>query len=140
MIRLHSSRWNDSKPLVLLVTNEDAFGNNVSRWLERSRARVLRVRTSQEAIDLLQDAAFLGIDFHGLLVDHDLPDAKGVRVIHEFQREYRGVPAALALREESIAVALWAQARGVQVLSSPLRPVEIFEWAGRVRPEHAGAA
>jgi len=140
MIRLHSNRWTENRPLVLVATNDDTLADKARQWLERRGTRVVRASSAHEAVELIQDTVFLGIDFHGLLVDHNLPDATGVRVIHEFQREYQGVPVALTLHEESIAVALWARARGVQVLSSPLRPTEIFGWAGRVRPSQVGAA
>lgn len=140
MIRLHSSTWNDRKPLILLAAGDKAFRARVTAWLEPRHARLLVAASSTEAVHLIQDTSFLGIELSALLVEHDLPDASGVRVVQEFQREHPERPAALALRNDSIASALWARARGVQLLSVPLRPTELFAWASRLRATRADVA
>lgn len=127
MARLYSDRWTDEAPLVLLVVGADE-GAATAAALEYEGSRVLRARDSREALDLIEDMAFLELPLHGLLGSLELPDADGLRVVQAFRSCFPDAPAALWSDRPDLALTLWARSRGVALFDAPPSAEVLQRW------------
>ncbi|GMV79168.1 MAG: hypothetical protein AMXMBFR7_03520 [Planctomycetota bacterium] len=127
MARLYSDRWADEAPVVLLVGRSDESAATAAA-LEYEGSRVLYARDSREALDLIEDMAFLELPLHGLLGSVELPDADGLRVVRAFRSRFPDAPAALWSGRPDLALTLWARSRGVTLFEAPPEAEVLQRW------------
>jgi len=118
----------EQAPRWLIVEDDPELGRELLRWMQQQNMCVVLATSAQEATNLMQDAAFIESDFHGLLVDSVLPDGSGCRVARDFRHEFPNAPVGLMMDEESISTELWSRARGIPLFRKPLRLNEVQNW------------
>lgn len=124
-----SAEWNvEADPRLMLVEDEEMLGQALTQWLQDSNVRVVWTRSAEEALQVLGDVVFIGSAFDGLLLNSDLPDAMGNRVIHEFRHEFPWAPVALMMGKADISTSVWAKARQIQILNKPVRTGDLRIW------------
>lgn len=110
----------------LFVQSDPQQALMVEMWLPE--VRFIHSSTAHDAGNVLRDARFIDSALDGLIVDVKLPDAAGYRVVQDFRSEFRGVPIAMLGESEDFCLAIWARARGIQVLRKPLQQNELERW------------
>src|SRR6516165_10191765 len=82
-----------SRSLRMMVVDDDpGVSYAVSRWMQDHNIKSVMATSTHEALDMLRDIAFIDASFDGLLVDYNLPDATGFRIIQEVLDEFPRVP------------------------------------------------
>ena len=115
-------------PKLMIVEDDPGVGYAVLRWLQDEPVRPVLATSTAEALQMLRDVVFIDAAFDGLLVDYNLPDATGVRVIQQFQDEFSEIPVALMTGKEDISLELWASNRGILLFRKPLQLRELQRW------------
>ena len=115
-------------PCVLIVDDDAAIRYSLARWLKERGARVIEAANTRDATEMVRDASFIGVHVDGLLVDYQLPDATGCRVILEFADEFPGVPVALMTGRNDLSLELWLRARGIPLFRKPLDLKALAAW------------
>src|SRR5262245_13422001 len=100
-------------PRLMIVYDDPGVSYAVSRWMQDHNDKPVMAASTQEALDMLRDIAFIDASFDGLLVDYNLPDATGFRVIQEVLDEFPQVPIALMTGGANVAMEVWVRARGI---------------------------
>ena len=123
------------KKLRLLVVEDDAgVAYSVCRWLrEQEDVRSVLAANTQEAIEVLRDIIFIESTFDALLVDYNLGDSTGVRVIQEFRDEFPIVPIALMSGSEDISLERWTRAQDIPLFRKPLKLDQLHDWLEGIR-------
>jgi two-component system OmpR family response regulator len=125
-------RTDGSSPCILVVDDDEAIRYSVTRWLKQHGARVIEAANTSDAIEMVRDASFIDVKVDGLLVDYQLPDATGCRVILEFSDEFPGVPMALMTGKDDLSLELWLRSRGVPLFRKPLDLIALAAWLERL--------
>jgi CheY-like chemotaxis protein len=115
-------------PCVLVVDDDDAIRYSLARWLKERDVRVIEAANTRDAIEMVRDASFIDVRVDGLLVDYQLPDATGCRVILEFADEFPGVPMALMTGKNDLSLELWLRTRGIPLFKKPLDLTSLAAW------------
>lgn len=122
-------RFTDGKNIRLMVVEDDpGVGYAVSRWLQEQNIRSVLATTTHEAVEMLRDVIFIESTFDGLLVDYNLPDDTGLRVIEEFRDEFPYMPVALMSGSDSSELSDWVSAKKVPFFRKPLHLDELQTW------------
>jgi len=116
------------QPCVLIVEDDPDIGQLLKRWLERMNFQAVLATSTREALDLVQDVSFIESRLDGLLVDYQLPDATGCRVIQEFASEFPGMPIAMMTAYDDITLEGWVRSRNVQLFRKPLDMKKMEAW------------
>jgi two-component system OmpR family response regulator len=122
------SKKNKRRLCLLVVDDDPAIRYSLSRWLGKRGVRVIEAADTREAVEMVRDASFIDAQIDGLLVDYQLPDATGCRIIMEFRDEFPGVPMALMTGREDLSLELWLRARGIPLLRKPLNLGGLGKW------------
>jgi DNA-binding response OmpR family regulator len=118
---------------LMVVEDDPGVGYAVSRWLQEHEVRSVLATSTGEAMEMLRDIIFIEAAFDALLVDYNLPDATGVRVIQEFRDEFPTVPVALMTGNDDISLEVWTKARKIPLFKKPLKMDEVSEWIEGIR-------
>ena len=118
---------------VMIVEDDPGVGYAVSRWLSEQQVRSVLATTTQEAMEMLRDVLFIESAFDGLLVDYNLPDATGMRIIQEFRDEFPRVPVALMTGNTDISVEVWTKTRAIPLFRKPLNMDELQNWLDKIK-------
>jgi DNA-binding NtrC family response regulator len=113
---------------VMIVEDDPGVSYAVSRWLQEQNVKSVVAESTHEALNMLRDVVFIESTFDGLLVDYNLPDATGMRVIQEFREEFPTVPVALMTGNVNIYMELWLRARNIPLFRKPLELVSLQAW------------
>lgn len=113
-------------PRLLFVQSDPHQAVTVEEWFPD--ARFIHSASAHDAGNVLRDARFIDSALDGLIVDVKLPDAAGYRVVQDFRSEFRGVPIAMLGEIDDLCLAIWARARGIQVLRKPLQQQDLERW------------
>ena len=113
---------------VMIVEDDPGVSYAVSRWLQEQNVKSVVAESTHEALNMLRDVVFIESSFDGLLVDYNLPDATGMRVIQEFREEFPTVPVALMTGNVNIYMELWLRARNIPLFRKPLELVSLQAW------------
>ena len=84
--------------------------------------------STKEALELVRDVSYLDSRLNGLLVDYQLPDATGCRVIQEFVSEFPGVPVAMMTAYDDITLEGWVRSRRIELFRKPLDLPRLEAW------------
>jgi len=117
----------------MIVEDDPGVGYAVSRWLRDKQVRSVLATSTLEALEMLRDVIFIESTFDGVLVDYNLPDATGLRVIQEVRDEFPMVPVALMTGQSDITLELWTKAQRIPVFRKPLKMEEIDHWLEQIR-------
>ncbi|MCW8132873.1 MAG: response regulator [Planctomycetota bacterium] len=112
----------------MVVEDDPDIGTLLKRWLEMHGFTVMLATSTKEAMDLVQDVSFIESKLDGLLVDYQLPDATGCRVIQEFVHEFPGVPVAMMTAFDDITLEGWVRARRIELFRKPLDLKRLEQW------------
>jgi len=118
---------------LMIVEDDPGVGYAVSRWLSEQNVRSVLATTTHEAMEMLRDVLFIESAFDGVLVDYNLPDATGMRVIQEFRDEFPRVPVALMTGGSDISVEVWSRSRAIPLFRKPLKLEELQSWLDRIK-------
>lgn len=122
------------RPLRLMIVDDDpGVSYAVSRWMQDHNIKAVMAASTREALDMLRDIAFIDASFDGLLVDYNLPDATGFRVIQEVLDEFPKVPIALMTGGANVAMEVWIKARGIPLFRKPLDMDAIQAWIDGIK-------
>jgi CheY-like chemotaxis protein len=122
-------RMTEKKHIRLMVVEDDpGVGYAVSRWLQDQNVRSVLATTTHEAVEMLRDVIFIESTFDGLLVDYNLPDDTGFRVIEEFRDEFPYMPVALMSGSDSNELQAWADRRRIPLFPKPLKLDHLQAW------------
>ena len=113
---------------LLLVASDKELGGTLAQWLQDQKCRVIWAASAREAVQMLHDVCYIETGLDALLIDFDLADASGLRVIREFRSEFPWAPVALLTSEEDITTSLWAKAQNVKIVHKPLLLWELGVW------------
>lgn len=117
------------RPLSLLVVDDDeAIRYSLSRWLQERGARVIEAANTRQAIQWVRDASSTEAHIDGLLVDYQMPDATGCRVLLEFGEEFPGVPMGLMTGKNDLSLELWLRARNIPLFRKPIDLKALAAW------------
>ena len=119
---------------ILIVEDDPGVSYAVSRWMQEQNVKSVIAESTQEALDMLRDVVFIEATFDGLLVDYNLPDATGMRVIQEFRDEFPNMPVALMTGNVNIYMELWLRARKIPLFRKPLELVSLQAWVEALKP------
>jgi two-component system OmpR family response regulator len=119
-----------TSPCILVVDDDEAIRYSLARWIKERGARVIEAANTRDAVEMLRDASFIDARVDGLLVDYQLPDATGCRVILEFADEFPGVPMALMTGKDDLSLELWLRSRGIPLFRKPLDIEALETWLG----------
>jgi two-component system response regulator FlrC len=115
-------------PRLMIVDDDPGVGYAVTRWMQDHNIKSVLAGSTQEALDMLRDIAFIDASFDGLLVDYNLPDATGFRVIQEVLDEFPSVPIALMTGGANVAMEVWVRSRGIPLFRKPLDMDAVQVW------------
>ena len=118
---------------LMIVEDDSGVGYAVSRWLNDQQVRTVLATTTDEATQLLRDVVYIESRFDGLLVDYNLPDATGVRVIQQFRDEFPDMPVAVMTGSEDISLELWLKKRSIPLFRKPLQLEALQTWVDSIR-------
>lgn len=122
-------RFGEGRNIRLMVVEDDpGVGYAVSRWLQDQSIRSVLATTTHEAVEMLRDVIFIESTFDGLLVDYNLPDAKGFKVIEEFRDEFPYMPVALMSGSDSPELMQWVKERKIPLFAKPLKLDALQGW------------
>jgi CheY-like chemotaxis protein len=121
------------QPCVMLVEDEPDLAVLVQYWLLKWMVRAVTVKSAAEALQILDDVAFIEAHFDGLLTDYRLPDGSGWRVIQRFREDFPDAPIALMTAYSNISLELWANARRIPLFRKPLDREDLRAWAERIK-------
>jgi DNA-binding NtrC family response regulator len=113
---------------MMIVEDDSGVSYAVSRWLQELNVKSVVAGSTREALDLLRDSVFIESSFDGLLVDYNLPDSTGVRVIQQFRDEYPDLPVALMTGGNNLYMELWLRARNIPLFRKPLDLPSLQAW------------
>ena len=117
----------------MVVDDDPGVGYAVTRWLQEQNIRSVLASTTSEALEMLRDMVFIESEFDGLLVDYNLPDATGCRVIEEFMLDFPRTPVALMTGSNDIALELWVRSRHIPLFRKPLNMRDLKNWVEQIR-------
>lgn len=122
-------RFSEGRNIRLMVVEDDpGVGYAVSRWLQDQNIRSVLATSTHEAVEMLRDVIFIESTFDGLLVDYNLPDDNGFKVIEEFRDEFPYMPVALMSGSESPELLKWARDRKIPLFVKPLKLDALQSW------------
>jgi DNA-binding NtrC family response regulator len=113
---------------MMIVEDDLGVSYAVSRWLQDLNIKAVVASSMHEAMDMLRDVVFIESSFDGLLVDYNLPDATGMRVIQEFRDEFPTLPVALMTGANNLYMELWLRARNIPLFRKPLELPALQTW------------
>ena len=113
---------------LMIVEDDPSVSYAVSRWLQELNIKAVVAGSMREALDMLRDVVFIESSFDGLLVDYNLPDATGMRVIQEFRDEFPDIPVALMTGGNNLYMELWLRARNIPLFRKPLELPALQSW------------
>ena len=113
---------------LMIVEDDPGVSYAVTRWLQDLNVKAVVAESTHEALDMLRDVVFIESSFDGLLVDYNLPDATGMRVIQEFREEFPTIPVALMTGSVNIYMELWLRARNIPLFRKPLELDALQTW------------
>ena len=116
------------QPCVMIVEDDHDIGFLLKRWFENMGVKTMLATSTREALELVQDVSFIESKLDGLLVDYQLPDATGCRVIQEFVSEFPGVPVAMMTAYDDITLEGWVRAHRIQLFRKPLDLPRLEAW------------
>jgi len=119
-------------PRLLVAEPDEEINTLINFWAEGDKIQLVRAQTAKEALELVQDAAFIGTSLHGLLVDFELPDHTGMRIIREFQDEFPGMPVGVTALDSVLSLEIWARARNVELLRKPILAPKLVTFLERL--------
>ena len=122
-------------PCLMVVEDDPGVGYAVTRWLQSLSVKPILATTTREALELINDVAFIEANLDGLLVDYNLPDATGVRVIQEFVEEFPGIPVAIMTGSNDLSLEMWAQSNKVPIFHKPLHMPDMLTWIEKLKPQ-----
>lgn len=134
------ARWLERSPRILLVNGDVAAGSRIRECLSEHGVKSSWVRTAKEAVELLHDMVFIESSFDGLLVEYELPDGGGFRVIREFRHEFPTLATALMSDVDDIALGLWSKQRQIPVLRKPIERDVLLGWLEQFKSSPAIAS
>jgi len=117
----------------MVVEDDPGVGYAVSRWLQEQEVRSVLATSTSEAMEMLRDIIFIEAAFDALLVDYNLPDSTGVRVIQEFRDEFPTVPVALMTGNQDESLEVWTRERQIPLFRKPLKMDQVSEWIEGIR-------
>jgi len=123
----------------MVVEDDPGVGYAVSRWLQEHEVRSVLATTTQEAVEMLRDVIFIESAFDALLVDFNLPDDTGVRVIQEFRDEFPSVPVAVMTGNDDQNLAAWTHQRAIPLFKKPLKMEELQSWLEQIKTAQKSA-
>jgi len=122
-------RFSEGRNIRLMVVEDDpGVGYAVSRWLQDQNIRSVLATTTHEAVEMLRDVIFIESTFDGLLVDYNLPDDNGFKVIEEFKEEFPYMPVALMSGSDSPELMQWVKERKIPLFVKPLKLDALQSW------------
>ena len=122
-------RFSEGRNIRLMVVEDDpGVGYAVSRWLQDQNIRSVLATTTHEAVEMLRDVIFIESTFDGLLVDYNLPDENGFKVIEQFRDEFPYMPVALMSGSDSPHLLEWAKDHKVPLFPKPLKLDALGSW------------
>ena len=126
-------------PSLMVVEDDPDVGYAVTRWLKSLSIKPVLATTTREALELINDVAFIEANLDGLLADYNLPDATGVSVIKEFVEQFPGIPVAIMTGQDDLSLEKWARENNVPLFRKPLHMPEVLAWIEKLKP-HAVAS
>jgi CheY-like chemotaxis protein len=120
-------------PCLLLVEPDLAMAEALLEWLKPHARATIHVATARDATVSMHDAAFVEARFDGLLLDVNLPDSTGYRVMSAFRDEFPGRPVAAMSASDNLCLRLWCKARAIPVFRKPFDVSELEGWLTKVR-------
>jgi DNA-binding NtrC family response regulator len=127
------SRPKEAATRLMIVEDDSGVGYAVTRWLNDQQVRTVLATTTDEATQMLRDVVFIESRFDGLLVDYNLPDATGVRVIQQFRDEFPNMPVAVMTGSVDIALELWLKKQSIPLFRKPLQLDALQTWVDSIR-------
>lgn len=121
------------EPCLLLVEPDPAAAQALLEWLQPHARATIHVTTAREATVSMHDAAFVEARFDGLLLDVNLPDSTGYRVMSAFRDEFPGRPVAAMSASDNLCLRLWCKARAIPIFRKPFDASELEVWLTKVR-------
>ncbi len=122
-------RFSEGRNIRLMVVEDDpGVGYAVSRWLQDQNIRSVLATSTHEAVEMLRDVIFIESTFDGLLVDYNLPDDNGFKVIEEFRDEFPYMPVALMSGSDSPELMQWVKERKIPLFVKPLKLDALQGW------------
>ncbi|MGD0089730.1 MAG: response regulator [Planctomycetota bacterium] len=122
-----------SAPCLLLVEPSPDVARALTEWLREREVVVVHAASAREAALAISDAVFIESGFAGLLVDVNLPDATGYRVMSAFRDEFPGRLVAAMTGSDDLCLKMWCKARRIPVFRQPVGLEEVALWAGKVK-------
>jgi len=123
----------------MVVEDDPGVGYALSRWLHEHAVRSVLATSTQEAVEMLRDVIFIESAFDALLVDFNLPDDTGVRVIQEFRDEFPSVPVAVMTGNNDTSLEAWMKRREIPLFKKPLKMEEIQSWLEQIKAAQKSA-
>ena len=117
---------------ILVVAQEGTQAQFLSQELEDLNHKVMLTHSAEEASHLLNDIVFIGCKLDGLLVDYNLRESTGCRVLGDFRDHFPDAAVAMMTDREDISVNIWARTKGIGLLRKPLNRNDISSWARQV--------
>jgi len=122
-------RYSEGRNIRLMVVEDDpGVGYAVSRWLQDQNIRSVLATSTHEAVEMLRDVIFIESTFDGLLVDYNLPDENGFKVIEQFRDEFPYMPVALMSGSDAPHLLEWAKDHKVPLFAKPLKLDALGSW------------
>jgi signal transduction histidine kinase len=123
---------------VVCIDNEPKVLDGMEALLGGWGCRVLKAPDLDAAIDAIMQTE---VAPNGLLVDYHLDRGNGIDAIVELRRRFGAdLPAILITADRSSSMRDQARARGVQVLSKPLKPAALRALMAQWRVQRVAAA
>jgi len=123
----------EAKLCLLMVEPDLASARELTDWLRQHDTAAVHASTAHEAALAISDAAFTQCGFAGLLLDVNLPDTSGYRVMSAFRDEFPGRLVAAMTRDDDLCLKLWCKARRIPLYCKPFVVKELHHWLGRVK-------
>ena len=126
-------------PRVLLACSDSVACAAIAGWCVDEGVKLVVVGSCREALNLLQDIVFIESALDAMLVDAELSDGTGLRVIREYRHEFPALPTALMGGvNDDIALGVWSKAKQIQLIRKPVEQAAISEWLGAFRAARVG--
>ncbi|MBE7464441.1 MAG: response regulator [Planctomycetes bacterium] len=126
-------------PVILVVDDDHGVAQALAWWLDTIGARHVAVSTAGEAVEMLQDMAFIEERFDGMLVDFRLPDAEGCEVVRSFRQTFPQAPIAMITAFADEGLRNWLREWRVRLIPKPLSKDSLAQWLREIPPRVQGA-
>jgi hypothetical protein len=125
-------------PRILLASSDREVTASITQWCQDEDVKIVGVESCREAMNLLHDIVFIESALDGLLVDAELCDGSGFRVIREYRHEFPDLPTALiGDAQADVSLGMWSKSKQIPILRRPADQAAILGWLSTFRARHA---